>query len=81
VLNERTSTAASATVEALVVVLRGGISTLARQWVKDRLALLNEMQVGEVTERVQRFKQVAPAWTAEEAETFIKIWGEHHAHR
>jgi transposase len=73
----RRERAAASTVEALIYVLRSGVAALADSKTKARLAQLDEKQLREVAERVQRFKQeIAPVWTAEEVDKLLAAWGD-----
>jgi hypothetical protein len=79
-LERHRSGAAASTVEALAYSLRRRIHALTAPATLERLSKLNERQLSEVVQGVQNFKQkIAPAWTPDEAEALIEIWGESHA--
>src|SRR5262245_12090298 len=74
--------APQATVEALVYGLRRGVSELVKPDAQRRLSELNEDQLGAVCLRVQAFKpNIAPAWSADDADLLISAWGKFHDRR
>jgi hypothetical protein len=69
------------TVEALVFGLREGIAALAAHPDRQRrLSELSRKQLCEVCGRIQIFKlHIAPAWTPDEVQALVAIWGKIHA--
>jgi hypothetical protein len=65
--------AAGSSAEALIFLLRAGISALARHEAQGRLAVLNETQLREVCTRVQ--KSVPKAWEAAAVDLLVELWG------
>src|SRR5215470_4511643 len=77
--------AAASTVEALVYSCRRGPSALGRADNVRRLAQLDEQQLQEVHERVQRFpselqyeSRPAERWSSEQADTLLDKWNARH---
>jgi hypothetical protein len=72
--------APQATVEALVYGLREGIAALPEHPNRQRrLSELSRGQLSEVCERIQKFKpHIAPAWTPDEVQALVTIWGQTH---
>jgi hypothetical protein len=77
--------AATSTVEALVYSCRQGPSALDRSDNVRRLAELDEQQLREVHERVQRFPteiqyegRPAKRWSGEQADTLLDKWNACH---
>ena len=77
--------AAASTIEALVYSCRRGPSALGRADNVRRLAQLDEQQLQEVHERVQRFPselqyegRPAERWSSEQADTLLDKWNARH---
>ena len=77
--------AAASTVEALVYSCRQGPSALDGTDNVRRLAQLDEAQLREVHERVQRFRpeqqyegRPATCWNSDQADTLLDMWNTRH---
>jgi len=67
--------AARSTVQALVFALRDGLDAMKDRSNQRRLGELNDEQVKEVAERVQRFMlHIAPAWKPADVEALLSLW-------
>ena len=78
-LNRGDGQAPQATVEALVYGLRRGVNELIKPDAQRRLSELNRDQLEAVCLGVQAFKpNIAPAWSAEDADLLIAAWGKLH---
>jgi hypothetical protein len=74
--------APQATVDALVYGLRRGVNELIKPDAQRRLSELNGDQLEAVCLRVQAFKpNIAPAWSADDADLLISAWGKFHEQR
>lgn len=80
-VSQRSDRAADSTVEALVFGLREGVAALATHPDRQRrLSELSRRQLSEVCERIQKFMpHIAPAWTPDEVQALVNIWGRIHA--
>jgi hypothetical protein len=81
-LNRDDGQAPQALVEALVYGLRRGVSELLKPDAQRRLSELSGDQLAAVCLRVQAFKpNIAPAWSADDADLLISAWKKFHEQR
>jgi hypothetical protein len=67
--------AAQSTIDAVMFSLRGGTAVLSRDDVRGRLAVINEAQLLEMVELLQkRDGRIAPRWEDGDIEKLMQTW-------
>jgi len=67
--------AAQSTIDAVMYSLRGGTAVLARDDVQHRLAVVDETQLLEMIDLLQkRDGRIAPRWSDGEVEQLMQTW-------